>query len=238
MSKNKVIDYLSEDPVLPSQKYALISIVGPNTAQKCDVWGLKIKGVTDSFEEAKNLTKKLMKFDNNFDIYTVSVGKFFPLAIEPYDIPNVEFENEQLNNLVKSYLENKENADEHWHKRKSEMMKEAIREGKKEGQEELANKQEHPVVVLQRIQSYKSDMQTLNDKLSELTEKLELSQTKYNSYTEEEKEFANTKLQKTDNKLQITEPTDKEVVPGVMQASDSNYMINNYKSEMPVEAFI
>jgi hypothetical protein len=122
--KGKSIDYLVEDAPIPSQRYALISIVGPHMRQKCDVWGLKIRGVADSLDTAKALTKKIMKLDKDYDIYTVDVGKFFPLAVEPYDVSNVEYENEQLNALVKNYLENKEKANEHWHHRKQEMMKE------------------------------------------------------------------------------------------------------------------
>jgi hypothetical protein len=39
MSKQtKTIDYLGEDEPIQSQKYALISIVGPHMKQKRDVW--------------------------------------------------------------------------------------------------------------------------------------------------------------------------------------------------------
>ena len=107
-NKNKSIDYLFEDPEIPSQKYALVSIVGPHMPQKCDVWGLKIRGTTDSVDKAKTLCKRLLRLDNNYDIYTVEVGKFFPLAVEPNEISDIEYQNDQLNTLVKSYLENKE----------------------------------------------------------------------------------------------------------------------------------
>ena len=53
MSTEKTIDYLFEDPEIQNQKFALISIVGPNMKQKCDVWGLKIRGVSDTLEKAK-----------------------------------------------------------------------------------------------------------------------------------------------------------------------------------------
>jgi phosphoribosylformylglycinamidine (FGAM) synthase PurS component len=115
--KGKVIDYLSEDPEISGQKFALVSIVGPHMPQKCDVWGLKVRGVADSVAEAKQMTKRLMKFDNMYDIYTVSVGKFFPLNVEPYDVKDVEHNDEKLNELMKSYLKNREDANEHYHQR-------------------------------------------------------------------------------------------------------------------------
>ena len=90
MSQGKTIDFLFEDPEIPSQKYALISIVGPHMKQKCNVWGLKIRGVADTIDAAKNLCKRLLRIDNNYDIYTVEVGKFFPLNVDPLQIDNIE----------------------------------------------------------------------------------------------------------------------------------------------------
>ena len=199
MSKGKgakIQDYLNEDPVISSQRYALISIVGPNMQQKCDVWGLKIRGVADSLETAKVLTKRLMKLDKDYDIYTVDVGKFFPLAVEPYDVANVEYENEQLNLLVKNYLKNKEKANEHWHHRKDEMMKAALREGKSEGQDELANKPEHPIAVLQRIQTFDSKLSELTEQIDSLKHDIKLSKDKFALYTQEERDLADAELRK------------------------------------------
>ena len=71
MSKENLensIDYLFEDPPIPSQQYALISIVGPHMPQKCDVWGLKVRAVAGSIEEAKKLSQKILRVDNNYDI--------------------------------------------------------------------------------------------------------------------------------------------------------------------------
>jgi hypothetical protein len=190
MSKSKaVIDYLSEDQPIPGQKFALISIVGPNMKQKCDVWGLKIRGVADSLEKAKDMTKRIMRQDKDYDIYNVEVGKFFPLAVEPYDIQDVEYENEQLNALVKNYLENKEKANEHWNERKQEMMKEALREGL-----EQPEKPEHPIAVLQRINQTKEDIIELKKQLEEAETKLRVSSEKYDLYTAEEKQQAEDEL--------------------------------------------
>lgn len=193
-NKMKILDVLVEDQPISSQKYALITIVGPNMRQKCDVWGLKIRGVCDSLDSAKVLTKKLMKTDKDYDIYTVDVGKFFPLAVEPYDVANVEYENEQLNTLVKSYLENKEKANEHWHDRKQEMMKDALKEGQLESQQELANKKEHPIAVLQRLNTFESKIKELQEQMNDLSSDLLVTKDKYESYTDEERQLADHEL--------------------------------------------
>lgn len=190
MSQIKKIDYLVEDEPIPSQKLALITIVGPNMKQKCDVWGIKVRGVCDSLESAKALTKKIMKYDKDYDIYTVEVGKFVPLAVEHTDVKNVEYENEQLNTLVQSYLENKEQANELWSNRKDEMMKDAIREGR----EQKEQTGEHPVAVLQRMNTFESKIQELQEQLNNMTSDLSSTRDKFNSYTDEERQFASEKL--------------------------------------------
>lgn len=193
-TKQKVLDYLFEDPPLTSQKFALVSIVGPNMPQKCDVWGLKIRGVAGTIDEAKKLSQKILRVDNNYDIYTVEIGKFFPLVVDPLEINDIEYQNDQLNKLIKNYLENRETANEFWHKRKSEMIQEAIKEGK--NQEELQNRPEHPIAVLQRIQNYEKTILEIQENLTNLQQDLQLSKTKFESYTEEERQVAQKELQK------------------------------------------
>lgn len=231
--KGKAIDYLTEDPPVPSQKYALISIVGPHMRQKCDVWGLKIRGVADSLETAKTLTKRIMKLDKDYDIYTVDVGKFFPIAVEPYDVANVEYENQQLNDLIKNYLENKEKANEHWHQRKQEMMKAAINEGKAEGQKELANKKEHPIAVLQRIKSFEDKIKEETERLQSLKEDLKLSQEKYNSYTQEERELADKELRNAiENNVEPNIPEEKSLTIEEIRSEIMNELNNDESQEV------
>jgi chromosome segregation ATPase len=207
LNKDKVvkhIDYLQEDPPLSGQLYGLISIVGPHVKQKADIWGIKIRGVADSLDRAKALTKRIMRADNNFDIYTVEIGKFFPLNVEPYDIQDIEYENEELNNLVKSYLENKEKANEHWHERKRDMMDKAILEGK--NQEEMASRPEHPIAVLQRIKNLDSKREEILKDLESVELDIKASKDKFETYTEEERELADTQLKKA-----IEENIDPEI---------------------------
>lgn len=191
-NKQKVIDYLSEDPAITGQRFALVSIVGPHMPQKCDVWALKIRGVADSLEKAKNMSQKLMRIDQDYDIYTVEVGKFFPLVVEPHQVGDVEYQNDQLNTLIKSYLQNRESANELWHQRKNEMVKNAIREGK--SQEEMAKRPEHPIAVLQRINNFEKTIDEMRENLSSLQKDLELSKEKYNQYTDEERQIAENEL--------------------------------------------
>ena len=191
--KGKTIDYLFEDPPMSGQRFALVSIVGPHMPQKCDTWGLKIRGVAGTLEEAKSTSKRIMSIDENYDIYTVEVGKFFPLAVEPHQVTDVEYQNSQLNTLIKTYLENKRNANDMFNKRKNEMIEEAIREG--QNQEEMANRPEHPVAVLQRIRNFEEEITKARQNLEDLMADLDVAKNKFAGYTEEEREIANKEFQ-------------------------------------------
>lgn len=226
-SNNKTtIDYLFEDPPISNQQYALVSIVGPHMNQKCDVWGLKVRGTAESLDKAKALSQRILQIDNNYDIYTVEVGKFFPLAIEPTEINNVEYQNEQLNNLMKSYLQNKETASDFWHKRKNEMIQEAIKEG--QSPEEMANKPEHPIAVLQRIQHYEYTLNEMQQNITSLKEQLELSKNKFASYTEDERNLAHQKIleeNKNTNKLETIKETEETNEVSVQDLTEQ--LLNN-----------
>ena len=202
LQKNeKVLDYLFEDPPLQNQKYALVSIVGPNMPQKCDIWGIKVRGVAGTIDEAKRISQKILRIDNNYDIYTVDIGKFFPLVVNPLEINEIEYQNDQLNKLIKNYLENRETANDFWHKRKSDMIQEAIKEGK--NQEELSNRPEHPIAVLQRIQNYEKTILEIQENLSNLQQDLQLSKNKFESYSEDERQIAQNELKNAiDNNLE------------------------------------
>lgn len=188
---SETIDYLFEDPKINGQNFALVSIIGPHMPQKCDVWGLKVRGTADTLEMAQAMARKLMRIDNHYDIFTVEVGKFFPLAVEPQQVDKVEYQNTQLNELIKGYLENKELANEHWLQRKNEMIQEAIKEGKTQ---ESSSRPEHPIAVLQRIKSLDETVVNLRQELESTEQRLKKSKDVFSNYSEEERKIANEEL--------------------------------------------
>jgi hypothetical protein len=77
--------------------------------------GLKIRGSYSQKEEADARAKKLQKMDPDHNIYVGQVGKWLPWDPSPSAIPEQEYAEEQLNNLMKKYKENEE-AREQFHK--------------------------------------------------------------------------------------------------------------------------
>lgn len=84
--------------------------------------GLKVRGVFDTIEEAKNRSEFLKKIDNKFDIFIGEVGCWCPWSPNPNDLQNQEYSETQLNTLMKKYKENMDNKDVVFEQRKQESM--------------------------------------------------------------------------------------------------------------------
>ena len=82
--------------------------------------GLKVRGVFDTLEDARNRSEFLKKADKNFDIFIGQVGCWCPWAPNPNELQNQEYSETQLNTLMKKYKENMENRDVMFEKRKNE----------------------------------------------------------------------------------------------------------------------
>ncbi len=192
----KEMDVLSEDPVIPNCRFALISIVGPNMKAKCDVWGLKIRGFVSTTDQGAKMVKRLQSADPNYDIYIVEVGKFFPLAVDPMKVDNIEYQNKELSNLIKNYLENRERANEAFDSRKNSMREMAIKEGLRNKESEEINNEEFPIAVYKRKMDLEEKVKSLEEQLNDTKESMIKYSKKFDNFSEEEKKDAEEKLLK------------------------------------------
>jgi hypothetical protein len=118
------VDFLQPDSIkLPGQNYALISVVSPNSSQKNETCGLKIKGVFDTIQEAQLYAKKINKLDPIFDIYLVELYKWLPIPPNVDMIENKEYQDSMLNTIIKGHAEEQQKAVEFFETRKLELMK-------------------------------------------------------------------------------------------------------------------
>jgi len=100
------------------------------------------------------------------------------------------------------------------------MMQDAIREGK--NQQDLLNKKEHPIAVLQRVNTFEEKVKKLQEELNLVQEDLKITQDKYLEYSEEEKQNAELEIQKA---LDIS-PTPTAVVTEVTDAPNVDKLIS------------
>jgi hypothetical protein len=123
------LDYLPEDIPISNQKFVLLSVVGPAYNQKSKVAAIKVRGVAESQEEAQKMSKRIMKYDDKFDIFVADVGKFIPVNVSADEIDNVEYQNQELNTLMKSYKEVRNSSEDEFLTRKKDMVEKAVKDG-------------------------------------------------------------------------------------------------------------
>lgn len=87
------------------------------------VQGIKVRGVFESIEEAKNRCTTLRREDaDKFNIFVAEVGCWCPWNPDPNDVGDQEFVETQLNTLMSKYHENSDNATNFYNERKKVMI--------------------------------------------------------------------------------------------------------------------
>ena len=138
MSNNKDEDYLDEDKPLrhlvKRQDFCVLSMLTPNSFPECKreefkdqkILGLKVRGVFETYDEAKNHAAKLQKLDKFHNVFVGEVGKWLPFDV---DIGNMQTEDDtvyrekSLNNYMKSYKDSLKEEEVLEKERKEEQLK-------------------------------------------------------------------------------------------------------------------
>jgi hypothetical protein len=125
------IDYLDEDYIqVPGQRYALISVVSPQSKQKNDFYGVKIRGVFSTTEDANAHAQRLQKVDTTFNIYLVDMYKWLLIPPDDDQISDHEFAEQKLNEIVKGHKEQQILSKQFFEERKMEAMEDAMKKMK------------------------------------------------------------------------------------------------------------
>jgi hypothetical protein len=152
---------------VPGQVYACLSVVGPESPQKNDKFGIKIRGAFATRDEAANHAKRLQKEDSTFDIYVVDMYKWLLIPPDPSKIEDAHYTNEKLESLMTGYRENQIMAAKMFSERKRDMIGTTIRGENtfmKPGDEnsKFYSKPDeapisHPAEIIERLQKEKPD---------------------------------------------------------------------------------
>lgn len=129
--KYKEIDHLTEDPILPSQRFVCISFVSPEGLRNCTLRGIKIRGVYATAEEAKARAKEISEFDADFDVFVGEIGKWLPWDPDPNTVKDAVYQEKELNNLVYQRKQSMKKAKQVQEQRKRDMLERAAREEQK-----------------------------------------------------------------------------------------------------------
>lgn len=87
--------------------------------------GIKVRGVFASEAEAAARAKKLQKNDPYVNILMGAVGKWMAWDPDPSRVPNHEYANEQLNELMRKYNANEEDRQQFYNEQKQRKIGEA-----------------------------------------------------------------------------------------------------------------
>ena len=108
------------------------------------VRGVKIRGSYNTIREAQIRAKVLQRMDPSFHIFVGQVGYWLPWDPTADKIENQEYQNNQLNEMVKKYKVNEAKRDEFYEQQKQEKKKTAI----KLITENEANKEQGPKLAM------------------------------------------------------------------------------------------
>ncbi len=89
---------------------------------------LKVRGVYDTHKEAGIRAQVLRKKDPSFNVFVGQVGYWLPWDPECDGVPEQEYQENQLNELVKKYKENLNNRDDLYDQMKNERIEKANKE--------------------------------------------------------------------------------------------------------------
>ncbi len=146
--------------VVPGQLFACISIVGPESPQKNDKFGIKIRGAFSTRDEAANHAKRLQKEDPIFDIYVVDLYKWLLIPPDPTKIEDVHYTNEKLEEIMVGYKENQSQAARMFQERKQGMMDTKSYHSAGDDNSKFYTKSDeapisHPAEILERLKKEK-----------------------------------------------------------------------------------
>jgi hypothetical protein len=195
-------DYLTEDRLVsPDQKFLCISFLKQDNVT---LKAVKIRGAFENYDAACNHAKLLQSTDPYHHVFVGEMGKWLPFDPEPDSqaVKDSVYANEQLNNMMQSYMENQEKSKVYHEHRKNEMISKNL---------------------LDNMNTKIDTMKELKDKLSKSSE-TERKDLEHNiNLVEEQIKKLNVKKEEVDNQLVQMEKTLKL---GTVVAPDPPRMID------------
>ena len=205
------IDYLTEDNILSeNQKFVCLSFLSESNKhtntddvkeqddpiKKSTLIGIKVRGVFPTYEAACAHAKTLQSIDPYFNVFVGDMGKWLPFDPNPDTIKEAEYANEQLNTMMKSYLENQEKAKIYHEHRKNDLIRKNILEN-------LTSRHENLKEVKKKIkktedndekQTLEANAKSIEDQIKIMDDKKTELDTQINELTEQIKAFTSSPM--------------------------------------------
>lgn len=153
----KEVDYLEEDKPLSGQSFCCVSFLSPEGIMNCNIRGLKIRGVYDTYDEAVKRAEHLQKVDPDFHVFVGEVGKWLPWDPSPdsKSVKNQVYAEKALQELAQAKVEQDSKVEIMEAQRKKKLLtesKETLKKNKAQDKlrEKLDNHKETEIERLSR----------------------------------------------------------------------------------------
>jgi hypothetical protein len=157
---------LDEDPVIPGQEWFCVSFLSPKRARNTNSSAFKFRGAFATEDLARAHAENLSKnIDPNFHIFIGQSGKWILYDPDAEKVKDQHYHEEELNNLMKMAVEEREENKQEAESRKKKLVDEGkvqlteqhrankIKERlqKKKAAKEAAKKEEQPAPPVQDV---------------------------------------------------------------------------------------
>lgn len=217
-NKNQKTVVLHDNPPIPGKKFFLCSMISPESRQKHKTYAFKLHDMCEDEEEAKRLQQYYHSLDDDFDILVGTTGKWCPWIFNTDDIPNIQYADDQLTELVGSTRRTRRVEDQAFHNRVDKHREGIENTTSKEAQEEIKNKlKETSVQMLYRIKQLELVITRRTEELNSIKELFN------ESYSEEERRDAElNEFPLTEPQLMYYENLDNKEIDSVPDKVESN----------------
>jgi molecular chaperone DnaK (HSP70) len=196
-SQDSKSDYLTEDSTLPNdQKFVCLSFL-TDKDNKTTLSGLKIRGVFPTYELACEHAKRVQTVDPYFNVFVGDMGKWLPFDPNPESqaVKDSEYANDELNKMMKAYIENQEKAKIFHEQRKTELVRKNVMDNlatRRDNMDELEKRRRKAKTDNERenldmsMKALEEQIKKMEDKKRELDEQLQNYTTQLSGFTKSE----------------------------------------------------
>jgi DNA repair exonuclease SbcCD ATPase subunit len=118
------IDYLDEDTPIKGQEWVCVSFLSPEGVKNTKLRAIKFRGGFETREDAEAHAKDL--HDQYFHVFVGQMGKWLPWNPDPNSIDDQEYQEEELNNLMKAYKSQQAKAKKMEEERKKQLVEDSL----------------------------------------------------------------------------------------------------------------
>ena len=199
------IDYLTEDNINPiDQKFVCISFFNKKNIKQIvdnnnehldnddkveystdnNILAIKVRGCFKTYEDASAHAKKLQSIDEYHNVYVAECNKWCPFMIDDDDklVETSEYANDELNTMMKTYMENQEKAKIFHEYRKNDLIKKNIEDNIKLKKDNILETE-----TLLENTSDNEEKNKIKTSLSSIKEQIEKLENRHEELLEQEK---------------------------------------------------